>query len=62
MSRFSPDKRSAPGARHTKRVPADPFFPLDLNQVASANDCTGLAPAKPALPEIPEEGDDGTAE
>ena len=29
-----------------RRVPADPVFTLDLNQVASANDCTGLAPAK----------------
>ena len=44
-----------------RRVPADPFFPLDLNQVASANDCTGLAPAKVDPETIPGENDEGHA-
>ena len=59
-TRFADHGTNASRGR-VRRVPADPFFPLDLNQVASANDCTGLAPAKVNPETIPGENDEGHA-
>lgn len=41
------------GAKKRPRVPADPFF--DVENVVSANECTGLMPAQVEAPEQGEE-------
>ena len=47
------DGGAGPSRDRVRRTPADPFLPLELKQVASANDCTGLTPATVNPEEIP---------